>query len=88
MVALTCSPAKPTARGGVMRQKKRLDTGDTGPAQAHLAIYDGTNLAGFIECVGGQFLAFDHNRRKLGLFASQREASRAIPPVFTKRNAA
>ena len=45
------------------------------PTQAHLAVYDGTNLAGFIECVRGQFLAFDPNHRKLRLI---RQSARGV----------
>jgi hypothetical protein len=47
-----------------------------------LAVYDGTDLAGFIvERTGGRFVAFDLHDRLLGSFPTLRAAVRSIPVV-------
>lgn len=44
-----------------------------------LTVYDGTVFAGSIVERAGTFTAYDVNHRRIGSFASQRDATRAIP---------
>ena len=46
-----------------------------------LSVYDGTVFAGSIVERAGKFTAYDVNNRRIGAFANQRDAMRAIPAV-------
>jgi hypothetical protein len=69
---------RPQKKGG---KKQPLSSQNTPSEQVRLAVYDGTDLAGFIVESAGAFAAFDPNHKPIGLFANQRDASRAIPMV-------
>lgn len=50
------------------------------PTAGHaLAVYDGQHLVGSVVERNGEFLAFDVHDHRVGVFANQREALRAIP---------
>jgi hypothetical protein len=52
------------------------------PASDRLAVYDGATHCGFVEeGRAGKFRAFDVDGKLIGAFATQREATRAIPTV-------
>ena len=47
-------------------------------AIAHSSVYDGQRRVGFVER-NGEFLAFDVHDRRVGVFANQSDAMRALP---------
>jgi hypothetical protein len=64
------------------RLKKRPQTRPSDFTFRGVAVYDGTDLAGFIvERTGGRFVAYGVDHQVIGTFASQRDAMRAIPAV-------
>jgi hypothetical protein len=52
------------------------------PTADGVAIYDGTLFIGRIVERGGRFIVFNADDQMIGMFADQRQALRAIPPII------
>jgi hypothetical protein len=69
--------SKPRTLGGNVNGRNAQAPRPT--ANHALAVYDGQHLVGSVVERNGEFLAFDVHDHRVGVFANQREALRAIP---------
>jgi hypothetical protein len=69
-------------RGGSIQVPASLPADRRRRTADAVAIYDGTLFIGRIVERGGRFIVFNADDQMIGMFADQRQALRAIPPII------
>jgi hypothetical protein len=69
-------------RGGSIQVPASLPADRRRRTADGVAVYDGTLFIGRIVERGGRFIVFNADDQMIGMFADQRQASRAIPPII------
>jgi hypothetical protein len=71
-----------TFASGSIRVPASLPAHRRRPTADGVAVYDGTLFIGRIVERGGRFIVFNADDQMIGMFADQRQALRAIPPII------